>query len=173
MSRSSPITAVAAWGVFGVVAIIGNAIYRLTPLAIEPFREDMLATWQIAAAATWTLFAMYSEGYKGFQRAFAPRVVARGFYLARNPRPVHVLLAPLFCMAFFHATRRRLIVAWAFLSVLILMIIGVQMLEQPWRGMVDTGVVAGLLWGELAIIVFFFRALSGHPMPVPADVPGE
>jgi len=171
MSSTPPNVAIAAWGTLGVVAIIGQALYRLVPLALEPFTDGSAEALHIAVAVGWSLTAMYSEGYKGFQKAFAPRVVARAVYLARNPRPVFVALAPLFCFAFFHATRRRLIVAWCFLLGIVGLVLAVHQLDQPWRGVVDTGVVAGLLWGEIAIVVFFVRALSGHPMPVPPDVP--
>ena len=171
MSSSRPNFAIATWGTLGVVAIIGQAIYRLTPLALEPFVDGTASALHIAIAIGWTLTAMYSEGYKGFQKAFAPRVVARAVHLGRNPRPLFVALAPLYCFAFFHATRRRLIVAYCFLFGIIGLVLAVHQLDQPWRGVVDTGVVAGLAWGEIAILVFFARALKGHEMPVPPDVP--
>jgi len=172
-SKPAARTAIAVWGTFGVVAILGQAIYRLTPLAIAPFAEHMVELEHMAVAAVWTATMLFMEGYNGFQRRFSPRVVARAFHLARNPRPLFVALAPLFCFGFFHATRRRMITAYAFLIGIVALVIAVHQLDQPWRGVVDTGVVAGLLWGEIAILVFFVRALSGRSLPVPPDVPGE
>jgi apolipoprotein N-acyltransferase len=94
-------------------------------------------------------------------------------YAARHPRPVIVVLAPLFCMGLFHATRKRLIVSWCALIGIVGLIVLVRQLDQPWRGIVDGGVVAGLGWGLVAMLWFMVRALLGHPMPVPADVPED
>ncbi len=164
-------TAIAVWGTLGVLAILGQAIYRLTPLAIEPFQADMLTNAQLAICAAWTLFSLYSEGYRGFQKAFSPRVVARAFYLAENPRPLFVVLAPLYCMAMFHATRKRLIFTYVFYAILIGVIVVVHQLDQPWRGIIDAGVVAGLMYGAATIVYFLVVALTGRPLPVPPDVP--
>ena len=171
MPNCVAVTAIAVWGTFGVLAILGQAIYRLTPLAIEPFEADMLSTWQIAVCAVWTIVSLYSEGYKGFQKSFSPRVVARAFHLANNPRPLFVILAPLYCMAMFHATRKRLIVTYVFYTVLIGVIVLVHQLDQPWRGIIDAGVVAGIVYGAATMVYFFFVALTGRPLPVPPDVP--
>jgi hypothetical protein len=165
------VTAIVLWGVLGVLAIIGQAIFRLTPLALHPLRHGNLAGWQYAVIGVWTVVSLYSEGYKGFQKAFAPRVVARALHLARHPRPLFVALAPLYCMSFFHATRRRLIFQYVFITVLVGVILIVQALDQPWRGIVDCGVVAGLIYGCASIVWYLIRGLSGHPMPVSADVP--
>ena len=167
----SAVTVIAVWGTFGVLAILGQAIYRLSALAIEPFEADMLSTGQISIVAAWTVVSIYSEGYKGFHKAFAPRVVARAFHLAENPRPLFVLLAPMYCMAMFHATRKRLIFTYVFYTILIGVILIVHQLEQPWRGIVDAGVVAGLIFGAASILYFFVLRLTGRPLPVPPDVP--
>jgi hypothetical protein len=169
--RSTRSLLIAAWGAGGVALIVGQAIARLTPIALRPIRTGMLAGWQWAVLIAWVLFQLYAEGYRGFWRAFSPRVVARAFHLARRPRALHVLLAPLFCMGFFHATRRRLIVSWLFTLGLIGLILLVHQLPQPWRGIVDAGVVAGLVVGLAGMAVHFARAAAGRPMPVPADVP--
>ena len=65
------------------------------------------------------VYMAYAEGYKGFHLAFAPRVVVRARYLADNPRTLHVLLAPLFCMGYIHATRRRKIISFALTAMII------------------------------------------------------
>src|SRR5690606_32905631 len=102
----------AAWGLGAVVLLLVQAIARLAPLAVEGLTAHPLAGWQWTLAGAWTAGMAWSEGYRGFQRAFSPRVVARALYLARNPRPVHVLLAPFFCMGLVHARRRRLVASW-------------------------------------------------------------
>src|SRR5678815_1111487 len=98
-------TAIAAWGALGFGALLVRAIVALTPLALAPIRERLMSPLQIALYAVWTLWMAWTEGYKTFQKLVAPRVVARAIHLARHPRLLHVLLAPPFCMALFHATR--------------------------------------------------------------------
>lgn len=162
---------VGVWGIVGVAALLIQAIVRLTPLAIEPFEAGMLGAFHLALLAAWVLFAAYTEGYKAFQKQFTPRVVARAQYLSAHPRLLHVILAPAFCMGFFHATRKRLIVSWVVTLSIIGLIIAVKMLAQPWRGIIDAGVVLALIWGVIALAYFTSRALAGHRMPVPPDVP--
>jgi len=47
---------------------------------------------------------LYSEGYKGFQKGYSPRVAARGHYLRDHSTLLRAILAPLFCMGFFHSS---------------------------------------------------------------------
>lgn len=183
MSRPSTVTndpseprlayAAATWGVLGFSALLVKALYQLTPLALQPIREHTLSALQIALYVSWVAFMAYSEGYKGFQRQMAPRVAARSMYLARDPRPLWVALAPLFCMGLFHATRRRLIVSWTIFIGVVALVVAVRFLPQPWRGMVDGGVVVGLAWGLIATLWHFIRVLSGQLPLVPPDVPVE
>jgi hypothetical protein len=56
-------------------------------------------------------------------------------------------------------------------SKIVALVLLVRQLPQPWRGIVDAGVVVGLTWGALAITYFTVRALQGAAMPVPPDVP--
>ncbi|MEM9068830.1 MAG: hypothetical protein AAGE52_10005 [Myxococcota bacterium] len=160
---------ITAWGVGLVLALLGHALFRLTPLALEPWERGMTTTQQIVFVA-WALFMAYAEGYRGFQKKFSPRVVARAFYLGENPTPLRVLLALPFCMSLFHTTKRQRIVSWGFIVALVGVIIAVRFLPQPWRGIVDGGVVVGLGWGAISIVLFYLRGLSGNPPPVP-DLP--
>ncbi|MEQ8272924.1 MAG: hypothetical protein RMA76_10060 [Deltaproteobacteria bacterium] len=160
-----------AWGVGGVCALLGFAVYRLVPVALEPLADDLMAMHYAAYAVSIVVMA-YSEGYKAFQRGFAPRVVARALHASHAPTPLRVLLAPAFCMGLFDAERRRLIVSWCTTFGVIGLVLLVSGLDQPWRGAVDAGVVAGLSWGLAAIAWFTARGLIGHPPTVPSDVPG-
>lgn len=161
----------AFWGVLGFAALIAKALWQLTPMALEPLRNHSMTTLQLALYAGWVLFMAYSEGYKGFQRQLAPRMAARSLYLARYPRPLWVVLAPAFCMGLFHATRRRLIVSWTILIGVVVLVIAVRHLDQPWRGIVDGGVVVGLTWGIIAVLWYFVLALTGRLPDVELDVP--
>lgn len=161
------------WGVGGIVLLLLFAIARLGPIALE-LTELNLTQLQMFALAISVLYMLYAEGYKGFHLAFAPRVVARANYLAHNPRPLHLILAPLFCMGYIHATRRRKLMSFALTSMIVCFVLIVRMLPQPWRGIVDAGVVAGLMLGILSIFYFllaFWR--SPGALTVATDVPGD
>lgn len=162
--------AAAAWGLAGVVAIIGRAVGRLVPHALEGLAAP-LAPWHWAALVGWVAFMAYFEGYKGFQRAFSPRVVLRAMHLARNPRPLHALLAPLYVMGLIHASRRRLVTSWLLVAMMVGLVLGVRHVAQPVRGLIDVGVILGLVWGVAAIFAFFAGALTGRPPRGGLDLP--
>ena len=167
-----PVYLVAAWGVLGFAALLVKAIVALYPLALEPIQAGTLNSLQIAIYGLWIVFMAYSEGYKGFQKQMSPRVAVRALYAARYPRPLLVVLAPLFVMGLIHATRRRLIISWSIFFGVMILVISVRALAQPWRGIVDGGVVIGLTWGLLATLYYFVAALTGNVPDVPPDVPG-
>jgi len=160
-----------AWGTTGVVALLGQAIYRLTPQALDPLVHGTLTPLQAALYIGWVVVAGYTEGYRAFQGRFSPRVVARAVYLAKNREPLHVVLAPLFCMSFFHATRRALISAWMVTLLVLIAVLVVRQLPQPWRGIVDGGVVVGLSWGLVAIAANVVRVFRGIEPRVSNEVP--
>ncbi|MDD3610234.1 MAG: hypothetical protein PHI49_10845 [Halothiobacillaceae bacterium] len=160
----------AIWGVGGVSLLLAWAIVRLSERAWEGWQYDFgWMHWVLFAG--WMVFMVYGEGYRGFQKAFSPRVVARAAYLRANPNPLHVLLAPLFCMGFIHATRKRRIVSFSVTGGVVLLVLLVSLLPQPWRGIIDAGVVAGLSYGLLAIGAFALSALLGRPPTHPHDAP--
>jgi hypothetical protein len=154
------------WGVVGVVAILANAIYRLTPIALAANDVSLTAIHWIVLAV-WVVFIVYSEGYRAFHNGFSPRVVARAQYLSAHPRPLYVAIAPLYCMGLVYATRTRLIVSWCVTLGIIGLVVLMRQLAQPWRGIIDGGVVLGLTVGVLSILYF---ALAKQPT-VPPDVP--
>lgn len=160
----------AVWGVLGVTLLLSTAIYRLAPLAIASFSEQ-LDVVHYASYALSIFFLGYSEGYKAFQKQFSPRIAARARYLAAHPTVLRVLLAPPFCMGMFHATRKRLILSWSVALGVMVLVVLVGRLAQPWRGIVDLGVVVALAWGMIAMWVYAARAVMGRDLPVSADVP--
>ena len=149
----------AIWGLTGVLLLLGSAVYRLAPLAINAFSYDF--SWYHWLSLVLVLFFMaYAEGYRGFQKAFSPRVAARALYLKNNPRFLHALFAPFFCMGFFHASRRRKITSFSVTTAIIVLIISVRFLNQPWRGIIDAGVVLGLAWGLISLMIFSYQAFT-------------
>lgn len=149
------------------------AIVRLGAVALE-LNGYTLASWQWGVMLGWIGYMVWAEGYKGFHLAFAPRVVVRASYLASNPRLLHVLLAPLFCMGYIHATPKRRLMSIGLTSMIICFVLLVRMLPQPWRGLVDAGVVAGLVFGVASILYYLMqlKQRGAEQLPVPADVPG-
>lgn len=170
--RDRPNLLAALWGIAGVLALLVNATISLGVRAVEAIRGGLSpGEWALVVASI--AFNGYFEGYRAFQLQFAPRVVARALYLARRPRPLHVLLAPLYCMALFHATRRRLITSWIIVFGVVGLVMIVRLIGQPWRGIIDVGVAMALAWGVGAIVVFAARAARGVEPPIAADVPAD
>ncbi len=114
--RTAPVVVIATWGIVTTTVLLVSAIVRLTPLALEPLSSGAMTGFQWTLYIGWALFNGYVEGYRGFQNGYVPRVVARAFWLGQHPRPLFVLLAPFFCSGLFHATRKRLIISWAWCS---------------------------------------------------------
>ncbi|WP_437669780.1 hypothetical protein [Sorangium sp. So ce131] len=165
--------AVVLWGVLGVVFVLVEAIYRLGATAAGILSSQPLTTGQLVLLAVWTVAIAYFEGYRGFQQHFSPRVVARALHLAEHRRPLHVALAPLYCMALFHTTRRRLIATWALIAGIVALIVLVRQMSPPYRAIVDAGVAFALAWGTTSILVFLARGLANRPPGVSPEVPEE
>lgn len=160
----------ALWGISGVSILLGSAIYRLTPVAWRVFSLDLL--WYHWAALVFAVvFMAHSEGYRGFQKGFSPRVAARARHLVAQPNLVRAVLAPFFCMGYFHATKRRKITSISVTLGIILLILGVRHLSQPWRGIIDAGVVVGLIWGLISMLVFCALAWTSDRFDYSADLP--
>ena len=162
----------AMWGLAGVLALLAGACFRLWPKAVDALSFPF--TWYHWAALVAIVTGMaYAEGYKGFQKAFSPRTAARARYLRQHPRIGHIVLAPFFCMGYFFATRRRKITSISLTLGIILLIIVVHYIPQPWRGIIDFGVVAGLAWGIVSLLAFSFQAMGRDPYPYAPEVPDE
>lgn len=159
------------WGIGGVLLLLSFAVFRLSPMALA-LGDISLGLVHWAALLFSILYMLYAEGYKGFYLGFAPRVVARANYLASNPQPLLLILAPLFCMGYIHATRKRQLLSFALTGMIICFVLIVRLLPQPWRGIVDAGVVAGLLLGILSIC-YFLMVLWRSPdtFTIATDVP--
>lgn len=163
-------TAGALWGLAGVLAVLSSAAFRLAPLAVEAFSYPFTRIHWISLAAVVGGMA-YAEGYRGFQKAFAPRVAARALYLRDHPRLLHALLAPLFCMGYFHATRRRKITSISLTVGIVILVLLVRHVSQPWRGIIDAGVVVGLGWGLVSLMIFSIMAFGTRPFTYSPEVP--
>jgi hypothetical protein len=160
----------AVWGLAGILLLLGSAIWRLTPMALDAFSHPF--AWHHWASLIVIVLGMaYAEGYRGFHKAFSPRVAARARYLRDHPRLSHVLLAPFFCMGYFHATRRRMITSISLTTGIIILVVLVRFVPQPWRGIIDAGVVVGLAWGVMTVAVYGLAALRHEGFPYSPEVP--
>ena len=160
----------ATWGFLGAFMLIGYAVWRLTPMATDALNYP-LSTLQWSALVANIVFMAYSEGYKGFQQAFAPRVAARSLYLSKNPTAIRLALAPLFVIGYFDATRRRLITSYLLTTMIIILIVLTRMVDQPWRGIIDAGVVVGLVWGLASMLYFIIMAFGVENYAYSPEIP--
>lgn len=161
------------WGIGGILLLLSFAVYRLAPMALA-LQNTPLELLHWAALIFSVLYMAYAEGYKGFHLGFAPRVVIRADYLRQHPRISHILLAPIFCMGYIHATRKRKIMSYGLSALIVGLVLITRLLPQPWRGIVDAGVVTGLAIG-IASILYFLVLVTVKPkrLAVSAEVPTD
>lgn len=169
--RSLKSKLIASIGIAWITWLLGEAVLRLTPIALQPWRAGTLTPTLQVLWIAWFVVNGYFEGYRAFQKRFSPRVVARAAYLGDHPTPLRVLFALPFCLSMFHAKRAQLIFRWTFVTVLYSVIYLVKFVPQPWRGILDGGVVVGLGWGLLAVWYYFGRYLLDLDDPTPTDLP--
>lgn len=154
----------------GVFLLLGSAVYRLSVIAASAFSYTLHPQhWMVLLASVF--FMAYAEGYRAFQQRFSPRVAARAKYLRNHPHVLHAVLAPLFCMGFFYATRKRKITSISVTTGIVLLIVLVRLLPQPWRGIIDLSVTVGLGWGIVSLTFFCYRAFSSEEFDHPPDIP--
>lgn len=158
-----PPTWLTVWGVLGVMLLLSSGVWRVFPHAVEPLRADVgMSAFHATLYVACIVFNAYTEGYKAFQLVITPRVLARAQWLTDNPDRVHPLLAPVFVGGFFGMQRRALIVRYVVLVVIVGVIIGMKFMPQPWRGIIDAGVVVGLGWGVVAMGIGLLRMVGGR-----------
>jgi hypothetical protein len=162
---------IAAWGIAGVVLLLVQALYRLTPRALEPLRDGTLEGVNLVLYVGFFVFSLYAEGYRGFQKAFVPRTVARAFHLSQNPSPLRVVFAPVYAMALIDAKPKRLVVSWIIFVAVTLCVVFVRYLPPIYRSIIDAGVVGGLGWGLASLFYTSIRAFRGELPSVVLDLP--
>jgi hypothetical protein len=162
----------AAWGITGVVLLLSSAAYRLSFLVWGAFNVPF-RWYHWLALASCVVFMAHAEGVRGFQQHFSPRVAARARYLREHPQVSHVILAPFFCMGYFHATRRRKIVSMSLTAGILVLVFVVHHVPQPWRGIIDAGVVTGLAWGLVSLFWYAAASLTREDFPYPPEIPGQ
>ncbi len=157
------------WGVLGLSALLGSSVYRVSLVALDAWGDEVapLQAHHWIFLTVWVLFMGYTEGYRGFQLGYSRRVVLCALSLRHEQRLMPRLLAPLTCMGVIYASRSRLVVAWSVIVAVVGIVSVVRLFPQPWRGLVDAGVVVGLGWGLLAMWSNIIRVLAGGSVPEP------
>ena len=76
-------------------------------------------------------------------------------------------------MGLMHATKKRKIVSWSVTIGVAGIVAAVKRLPYPWRNIIDAGVVVGLTWGSLSIILNYIKSwVTGQtPTQVSAELP--
>ena len=155
--RISGVVAV-VWGTVGVMGLLCSAIYRLTPVALRAYDGTHSAGWW-AGALGFCAFMAYAEGYRGFQLGFSPRTAERVRRLGERPDLASMVLAPLVAIGYVRSERRLKIRVYSLTLGILALVMLVRLLEQPWRGVIDSGVVVGLAWGVLSLAWCIVQAL--------------
>lgn len=157
------------WGTVGFFALLLIAVTKLSAMAFIAMSQP-LSVMQWLILFITCVFMAYSEGYKGFQKSYSPRFAARVRYLASHSSFLQMVLAPFFCMGFFNAPRRRVISSILLTLMIVMFVLAFKLLPQPWRGILDAGVVVGLVWGMIATAGWCFRAFFSARFDVDSEV---
>ncbi len=146
------------WALLGFCLLLGYAVFRLFGHFLDSWSlEYHWYHWVLLAVNTF--FMAYSEGYKGFQKSYSIKFAGRLKQLETIPSSVKLLLAPLFCMNYFAATKKDMILAYVLTVAIIVLVIVFSFIPQPWRGILDLGVVVGLTYGIIATILISIFSL--------------
>ena len=166
--RITAIGAIAScWGIIGFYSLVIFAMVRLSAHTLEAFDQPFtLVQWFVLLVSL--VFMAYSEGYKGFQKSYSPRFAARVHYLSSQANGLQLVLAPLFCMGFFNAPKRRIISSVLLSSMIVTFVLLFKLVPQPWRGILDAGVVLGLIWGLITTALCCYQAfMTSKPIADP------
>jgi len=75
-------------------------------------------------------------------------------------------------MGLFHATKKRKIVSWCVTIGVATIVAAVKRMPYPWRNIVDAGVIVGLSWGSLSILLIYLKAwVMGKPPTIDPAMP--
>lgn len=162
--------------------ILGSVVMVwLAPIALIPFQCHevrahsgsvisescrMLFISERASYAACVIFSGYAAGYKACQLNLCPMYVQRALTLSHSrSSSIHRALAPFYAMGLVHASRGRLITSWTVTLLVSLVVVLIRHLKYPQRSIIGAGVVTGLTWGAISIVVLYVRAFAGLGAP--------
>ena len=135
----------------GVAAIFVEAIVQLARRGVATLNDGLGPLEWLAFVLLLVAF-VYGEGWRALARRWVPAVLARTRQLGVGSPLPYRLLAPLYAMSLIGASARILARAWLGVALIVLAVIVVRALPEPWRGIVDAAVAAALLVGLWAIV---------------------
>ena len=141
----------AVWCVGGVVFVLSMGMYRISPAVLE-LSWGAMSVVERVGLLVFVALMLVGKGWFGLHRGFAPRVVIRARELAGEPRLLPVLLAPLVGMGLAFSSAKRLALGWGLIAAITVAVQIILRLPEPWRGIVDAGVIAGLGVGVLSLV---------------------
>lgn len=153
------------WAFAGVVLLLGRASVTLTWKGYQ----EILASPQTLAGADWAVlvsvivFFVWGEGWLALHRRWAPRVLKRILDLAPTTAIGTVLPGPLYAMGLVGAPRRTLIRTWIGVATIVMAVVLVRAMHQPWRAMVKLGVGGALALGVASLVLRAVRAVHAAP----------
>ncbi len=168
-SRSAVRVLGVVWGIGGIAAVLAYAAISLSRYARDALVAG-LGPAEMLLLVVNTGFMAWAEGYRGFQQRFSPRVAARALNLYLRPTVPRLVFAPLFCAGFFGATARLKRTIWIGTGLIVLAVLLFNQLPQPWRGILDAGVLVGLTWGTASLLWAAWATFRERRELVPAEV---
>ena len=139
------------WAVSGVAGLFAWAVYRLGARGLETLRSG-LGVFEWTAAVVLTAAFVYGEGLVALDRRWVPRLFERARRLRGERRLLPRVLAPLYGLALLGSDRAEVARGWAGTLAIVVAVLVVRALPEPWRGIVDFSVAAALAWGLSAIV---------------------
>ena len=152
----------ALWALVGVCGLFGFAIFRLGRRGVEAMAGGLTPLqWLVLAALAAGFVAV--EGIMALQRRWVPRLVGRARELRRGRPAAYRILAPLYGMSLIGAAPLRTVRSWALVGGIVVAVVLVGRMPEPWRGIVDVAVAAALAWGLACVVLALPEFLESSP----------
>ncbi len=150
----------------GVAAVLGWAAWRLGARGLAVVREGLTPTqWQVLAVLV--LAFVIGEGVVALQRRWLPKVAGRAAMLSSRAPIALRVAAPAHAFGLVGVPMRVAVRAWLGVAAVVLAVLAVRALPDPWRGMIDLAVAAALAWGAVAALSIGVRLLRGTTQSLP------
>lgn len=146
------------WALAGSAVVLTHAAVRLGAQGLDTVRNGLGSGEWLALVVLTTAF-VYGEGVLALERRFIPHLVDRSRRLAGEGSAALRILGPLYAFSLVGAPARALVRAWAGVAAIVLAVVTVRALPDPWRGIVDLAVAAALAWAVVALLRQSPRAL--------------
>lgn len=148
-----------AWAVAGLALLLGRASVSLF---FKGYREvldpPLLSNLEWGALALIVVLFAWGEGWMALHRKWAPRVAGRMRAIDERTPPHLLVFAPLHAVGLVGAPRRTLVRTWAGAGAIVVAIVAVRQMAQPWQGMIKLGVSLALAIGVVSLVG---RAVDG------------